>query len=274
MHLGSADAASFSAASVFAGPHALPTCVQEGHALDGLTATGLRCSSSCRLSWLSHALHGLTSTWLRCTRSKWLGRQELPDRCTTPVAPLTLSCSSSTAGSFSSVGSRCHELFSRSCKRAQPTRVCSPCRVSAISSICSSSAPSGFWRRRQRGRDPHLARSVPGSSTGDTAAGARELASTGTQTLQTFYVARHLSASASHAGPVVVKLTHVSDVNGCRGRLSVMHRLTGVPPARLCSDLCIQSLVLTASVQPERCPLCNLNSTMMMSLPSVPREKE
>ena len=43
--------------------------------------------------------------------------------------------------------------------------VCCPCRVSAISSICSSSAPSGFWRRRQRGAtltslDPSLAASL------------------------------------------------------------------------------------------------------------------
>ena len=61
---------------------------------------------------------------------------------------------------------------------------------------------------------PHHARSVPGSLTGNTAAGAREHASTGSQTLQTFHMERHLSACASRAGLVVAKLRHASDVNG------------------------------------------------------------
>ena len=72
-----------------------------------------------------------------------------------------------------------------------------PCRVSVSSSICPSIALSGSWRRRRRSRNPPPRSTVPGSFTFNTAAGAREHASTGSQTLQTFHMERHLSACAS-----------------------------------------------------------------------------
>ena len=70
---------------------------------------------------------------------------------------------------------------------AKPTMVCSPCRVSAVPAFAPQS------RSHAPGDDDaaatlHDARSVLGSCTFNTAAGAREHASTGSQTLQTFHM--------------------------------------------------------------------------------------